>query len=226
MKQHKNWQKEYKTIKGIPTTTRESVSSAVINLIEYCKKNNLDLGENIIDLGAGIGRNTIHLAQQGYKVTAVDFVQEALDKIIHKMHKLGLSSSITTVNASLGEKLPFKDNEFDSAIDIVSSISLNLDEMKVFESEVRRIIKPNALFLTYVHSRDDEYLAERSDDCGFHMVPESGLVEHSWTENELKEMYSKWNIIKLKKREKKDVFYDKKYTRRIWWLLVQNKKEQ
>jgi len=222
MKQYNNWQKEYTDIKGIPTTTRDSVSSAITSLIEFCNTNKLDMGKKVVDLGSGIGRNTIYLAQQGFNVTAIDFIQEALDQLSEKVNNLNLSKNIKIVKGNIAEVLPFRDNAFDSAIDIVSSISLNLSEMAIFESEVRRIVKPNGLFLTYIHSRDDEYLAERSDKQGFYKVPESGLIEHSWKKDELEDLYYRWNIVKLKKREKEDDFYGKKYIRRIWWLLLQN----
>jgi hypothetical protein len=48
-------------------------------------------------------------------------------------------------------------------------------------------------------------------------------VEHAWREEELKKLYNKWELVTIEKREKLDTFYGKKYKRRMWWMLLQNK---
>jgi len=57
-----------------------------------------------LDLGAGEGRNTLWLAQQGWRVTAVDFSRAGLAKAQHRARESGLD--ISCVHADLREHRP------------------------------------------------------------------------------------------------------------------------
>ncbi len=213
------WVKEYTKIKGVPTTTRASPSSAVINFLNFCKINKIPLGKNCLDIGCGNGRNSLYLAQKGFKITAIDFVPKALELLKQKAKEQNVLSKINILKIDFSKNLPFKSNSFDWAIDIVSTTSLDKDELQVFEKELRRVLKPGGLFLTYVHSKEDEYLKNKINKEGFYKIPESGLIEHAWSREELLELYKNWELICLKKREKKDLFYGKPYTRILWWAV-------
>jgi SAM-dependent methyltransferase len=220
MSQFTSWQKEYQQAQGIPTSTRNKPSSALGRFLEFAQKNQLKLGRSVIDLGCGKGRNSLYLANLGFQVTALDFIPSVLDEVKNKAKKQYTNLKVQTVKANLSKSLPFSTGQFDWAIDIVSSVSLNLKEMKFFVSEVERVLKPKGIFLTYVHSRDDGYLGPRVDEAGFYQVPETGLMEHAWRKTELKQLYDEWQILTLDKIEKKDQFYGQTYTRRLWWLVA------
>lgn len=217
----KLWEKEYQDKGGIPTTTRQNPSLAVIKLLAYFEEQQLNPGKKVLDIGSGIGRNAIYLANLGYQVIAIEFIQEALDILRENAQGLNLEDRIETINGSIAKKLPFNDNSFDLAIDIVSTISLTVEEMKEFEAEIGRVLKPDGFFLTYVHSRDDSYISQGADENGYKIIPESGIREHAFTGEELRELYRDWSVVKMEKIEKEDIFYGKKYIRRIWWVLLQ-----
>ncbi len=61
--------------------------------------------EHILDLGCGTGRNTIYLAQQGFKVTATDISEKGLEITSKKAKKLGFD--ITTTRHDM-RNIPFK----------------------------------------------------------------------------------------------------------------------
>lgn len=219
LSQLKAWNREYTSIKGIPTTTRTSPSSAVINFLNFCQKNRINLGSKVLDIGCGNGRNSLYLAQKGFKITAIDFVSKALELLKQKAKEQNVLSKINILKIDFSKNLPLKSNSFDWAIDIVSTTSLDKNELQIFEKELRRVLKPGGLFLTYVHSKEDEYLKNKINKNGFYKVPESGLVEHAWSRKELLELYKNWELIYLKKRKKKDLFYGKLYTRILWWAV-------
>lgn len=72
MSQKSRWAKEYLSDRGVPTTTRATPSLSVVNAIKFLENKKLLTGKKTIDLGCGVGRNAIYLAQKGYEVTAVD----------------------------------------------------------------------------------------------------------------------------------------------------------
>jgi ubiquinone/menaquinone biosynthesis C-methylase UbiE len=216
------WEKEYTQSQGIPTSTRTTPSSSVKELLSYIASNDIHAGKKVLDMGCGIGRNSIFLAEQGYEVTAVDFVVPALDKFRRTVRSTDHSAHITIQECDLSEKLPFTDNYFDLAIDIVSTMSLLIEGVRRLEAELRRVIKPQGLFLTYVLSRDDGYLQTVAPGASSYEVSESGVTDYFFTEEELRDVYQKWDVLEMHKVEKIDTFYKETFTRRIWWMLLRN----
>ncbi|WP_370574290.1 class I SAM-dependent methyltransferase [Methanomethylovorans sp.] len=74
----------------------------------------LPSGARILDIGCGVGMQTLHLASicEDCHITATDIYQPYLDKLMKKAAEKGLSDRISTVCASMDD-LPFKDDEFD-----------------------------------------------------------------------------------------------------------------
>jgi SAM-dependent methyltransferase len=224
MNQQQAWNQEYQNAQGVPTSTRTRPSSAVKRLMSYIADHELDAGKDAIDLGCGIGRNAVYLAEEGYKVTAVDFSERALKKFRHTLAKHPQASHIRTEQTDLAKKLPFTDNSFDLAIDIVTTMTLTPDELPILEAELRRVIRPGGLFLTYVLSNDDGFLETTNPGGTSTTIEGSGITDNYLGEKDLRRLYKGWDIIAMDKIEKVDDFYGKKYTRRIWWMLLRNSK--
>ncbi len=222
MVQYKAWQDEYLHFKGIPTTTRTTPSSSVKDFLRFCKELKIKLGPNVLDIGSGPGRNTVYLAKLGFNVTAVDFADAALNQLSGKIEQLNLTN-VKVVKVDIARSLPFEDNQFDWALDVVTTVSLNDKELRRFERELRRVIKPGGLFLTYVHSRSDQYLRDRIDKDGFYTVPSSGLVERAFSRTQLLSVYSRWESLFITEKTFKDSFYSKTYYRSLWWAVFRKK---
>ena len=222
--QQKKWEKEYKSTKGIPTTTRTKPSSSVVKSIEYLEKRKLLKGKQVVDLGCGTGRNSLYLANLGFKVTAVDFSQTALNKLKKEAKKQELDKSIKLVNASIGKKLSIKANLFDLALDIVSSLSLDDKQFKVFANEVKQIVRPGGFFVCYVLSDKDEFYQRYGNGQGHYLAPKSDLLEYCRSKKEILDNFKKWKVIFSVEKEKVDDYYGKVYKRRLVWLLLQNEK--
>jgi ubiquinone/menaquinone biosynthesis C-methylase UbiE len=71
-------------------------------------------GAGILDIGCGVGMQTIHLAGicDNCHITATDIYQPYLDRLMENAAGKGLADRISTVCASMDE-LPFEDGEFD-----------------------------------------------------------------------------------------------------------------
>ncbi len=74
----------------------------------------LPAGVRILDIGCGVGMQTVHLARicGDCHITATDVYQPYLDKLMENAVKEGVDDRISTVCASMDE-LPFEAGEFD-----------------------------------------------------------------------------------------------------------------
>lgn len=165
-KQHEIWVAEYTTNHGVPTTDRGRPSSSVVRLLDILHASPADIGTSTLDLGCGAGRNAVYLAQRGWRVVGVDFVPAALRRMAHSAYANGVAHVVMPVCATLGQPLPFRDAAFDLALDVTTSASLASQALRMFERELRRVVKPNGMLLSYVMADDDPYLAPRCDQDG------------------------------------------------------------
>ncbi len=94
------------------------------------------MGKKILDVGAGTGRLSSKLAEQGAEVTALDVSEEMLNKIKNKKVKKVIGDA---------EDLPFDEGIFD--IVITTFLIVHLRDLKRFFDEVYRVLKPGGLFL-------------------------------------------------------------------------------
>jgi SAM-dependent methyltransferase len=222
MDQQKAWNNEYRHSQGVPTSTRTTPSFAVKRLVSYIDEYDQEVGKQVIDLGCGIGRNAFYLAELGYTVTAVDFAESAIKKLNQARPTHEHADHIITKQVNLTGKLPFPDSSFDIAMDIVTTMTLTPEELPSFEIELRRIVRPGGLFLSYVLASDDGYLQTTNPGQTQTTVQDSGITDNYLSEERLRRLYAKWTVLEMEKTVKQDLFYGREYTRRIWWMLLRN----
>ena len=104
----------------------------------------LEIQDRIIDIGAGSGRYSIALKEEGYDVTAVEYVRPNIGKIKAK------DKDIKVVEASAVDLSMFKDDEFDIGIMFGPMYHLySMEERLKALLEAKRICR-KYLFVTYI----------------------------------------------------------------------------
>lgn len=103
----------------------------------------------ILDLGCGVGIDTFHLVENGYKVVASDFSSEALKKVEQNIPEA------RTLQFNMKEKFPFINELFDIVIANKSIHYFSQEETRQIISELYRIIKPNGVLVFVVNSTND-----------------------------------------------------------------------
>lgn len=101
----------------------------------------LSPGSAVVDLGAGEGRNAVWLAEQGYRVTALDFSEAGLAKAQALATERGVA--LETLHADLAYWVP--DRRWDAAV--CTFLHLRLGERLRFYTAVQAALKPGGLFL-------------------------------------------------------------------------------
>ena len=106
---------------------------------DYLKEN-----DRIIDIGSGPGKYSLYLKNEGYDVTAVEYVRPNIGMLKAK------DKDIKVIEASATDLSMFKDNEFDIAIMFGPMYHLysKQDKLKAL-LEAKRITK-KYIFVTYI----------------------------------------------------------------------------
>ena len=81
------------------------------NALNFFQKNNIN---NIVEFGAGLGRDTLFFAKNFIHVNAIDYSPSGIKVIKEKAKNQNLSKFISTQIFDVRKKLPFKDNSVEA----------------------------------------------------------------------------------------------------------------
>ncbi len=229
-KQQQIWQNEHLTAATLPSEmTASSIqepSSYVVAFCDFLKTQNICSG-TLIDIGAGKGRNSIFMAKQGFTVTAIDYIQEAVAFIDAAAKKEKLAKPLQAVCAAADEDWPFADNYFDVAIDCFASIDIETRAgREKYRSELLRTLKPGGFALVVVVSSDDEIEKELIKtnpglEKNSSIWQVNGKFQKNYDEAELREFYSDFKIVELQKVSKQARKLGKDFTASNFWVVLQ-----
>lgn len=113
------------------------------DILEDNKKN------QILDLGCGIGADTLYLIERGYNVLSCDFSNEALKSIQENI------PNSKTLYLDMMKRFPIEDNTYSL---IIADLSLHYFDNETtihIMSEIKRILKKNGILLSRVASVND-----------------------------------------------------------------------
>ena len=103
----------------------------------------------ILDLGCGLGNDSLYLSKKGFDVISCDYSEEAL-KNVKK-----IVSNAKTQNIDISKKLPFNDCEFNV---IIADLSLHYFDYKTTMNimhEIKRVLNVGGILLARVSSVND-----------------------------------------------------------------------
>ena len=127
--------------------------------------------QTVLELGAGQGRDTFHFAQNGFKVTAVDYSQAGVKAIAAKAAATGVCHLVTPLCHDIRTHLPFDDAAFDACYShMLFCMAFSMDELRAICGDVRRVLTPGALHIYTVRTTDDP-------QCGAGIARGPGMFE-------------------------------------------------
>ena len=99
-----------------------------------------------LDLGCGTGTNAVTLTHHGWKVTGVDFVEQAIRTARRKARRAGLHIDFFTADVTQLDTLT---EPFDYLLDIGCLISLPTASRAAYARTVSRLTRPGGCFMLY-----------------------------------------------------------------------------
>ena len=151
----------------------------------------------ILDLGCGTGNDVARLTEVGFRVTGLDFSEEA---IVRSRSKEIPGASF--VVADMAEPLPFSDDHFDA---VMSNVALHMFDNRTTRrvvDEVARVLQSGGLFLFHVNSTDDRALRARRkrvvQELAENLIlEEGGQTVRFFSRRELEALFATWSSLNL-----------------------------
>ena len=244
------WEKEYQT--PLLVTGGLEPQNDFKRFIKWLRKDRkLSLeGLRVLDLGSGLGKNAIFLAERGAVVTGMEISEKAIEIALERARQVNIhviiipeeismyldSDShgndtlgvVTFLHADIGALYPFKDNSFNLVLDVISSNSLNEKGREVYIKEVQRVLKSGGYFFVRALAKDGDKNAENlltlhpGKEKDTYIMPELGLTERVFSKEDFAATYSKYfTIEQLLKKSGYAIFKDKPYKRNYWLGYMQ-----
>ena len=145
----KMWEEYYSVLHKLPDWLKEPVPFIVDSLSLFKEHGT----QRILDLGCGVGRNSIYLGKEGFDVVGVDISRSALKKT-KAWSKIEGIPNVTVLQASM-TLLPFIRQTFHAVVSVsVIHHALKKDIQKTIR-EIHRVLKDNGLFIANLLSTKD-----------------------------------------------------------------------
>ena len=181
------------------------------------KSLNFFKNKKIIELGAGLGRDTIFFAQNSIQVEALDYSQKAIEIINNKSKKLNLTQFIKTKILDVREKLPFDNNTVDGCFShMLYCMALSNHDLKNLNEEILRILKPGGINIYTVRNTDDgDY--KNGNYIGEDLYENDGFIVHFFSKEKINQLSKGFEILDINK------FEEGKFPRKLFKVTLKKK---
>ena len=172
--------------------------------------------ENIVELGAGLGRDTLFFAKNSIHVEALDYSKTSIEIITSKSKKLKLTDFIKTKIFDIRKKLPFEDNSIDGCFShMLYCMALSNFDLDNLNNEICRILKPGGINIyTVRHTDDGDY--KNGTYIGEDLYENDGFIVHFFSKDKVNQLSKGFKVLDIEK------FEEGKFPRRLF--IVKNKK--
>ena len=207
-KQAQHWEN---TFINRPETFGVSPSAAAIRAAEIFNKKDIT---NILELGAGQGRDTLFFAQKGFHIQVLDYSQTGLDNIIKKAKTLGVDKLITGKIHNVRNPFPFTDEKFGGCFShMLYCMAFTTKELKFLSDEIHRVLKNGGVNIyTVRHTGDGDY--KNGIHRGEDLYESSGFIVHFFSKEKVKQLSNGFDIINIEN------FEEGKFPRKLFHVTL------
>ena len=173
-------------------------SLAAIKSLKFFKKKNIN---DIVELGAGLGRDTIYFAKNSLSVQALDYSHSAIKIIEKKAAKSNLSNFVSTKFFDIRKKLPFNNNSIDGFFShMLYCMALSNLDLENLNKEILRVLKPGGINIyTARHTEDGDY--KNGSHIGEDLYENDGFIVHFFSKDKINQISKGFKILDIEKFE-------------------------
>ena len=173
--------------------------------------------DKIIEIGAGLGRDTIFFAKNSIHTTALDYSPSGIKVIKQKIKKNNLSNYISTKLLDVREKLPFEDNSIEACYShMLYCMALTTNDLEKLNNEILRILKPGGINIyTVRHKNDGDF--QNGIHRGEDLYENDGFIVHYFSEEKVNSLLNGFKNISLEK------FEEGTFPRKLFFVVNEKK---
>lgn len=133
---------------------------------------------DVLELGAGQGRDTLAFLGAGIRVTALDYAPEGLEELTRSAEKVGVADRVRTAVHDVRKPLPLPEESVDGVFShMLFNMALTTEEILTLAAEVRRVLRPGGWHVYTVRHTGDQHHGT-GIDRGDNMTEHGGFVVH------------------------------------------------
>ena len=171
---------------------------------------------NILELGAGLGRDTIYFAKNFISVEALDYSKVSIENILDKSRKLNLTNFIKPKVFDVRKRLPFENNSIEACFShMLYCMALFNTDLKHLNNEICRVLKPGGINIYTVRNNED---ADYKNGIyrGENLYENDGFIVHFFSKEKINQLLEGFEVLSIEK------FEEGKFPRKLF--LVKNRK--
>ena len=178
--------------------------------LEFFKEKNI---HKIVEIGAGLGRDTLFFAKNLIHTTALDYSPSGIDIINQKTKKNNLSNYISSKLFDIRQRLPFEDNSIEACYShMLYCMALTTSDLKKLNNEILRILKPGGINIyTVRHTNDGDF--QNGIHIGEDLYENDGFIVHYFSEDKVNSLLNGFKNISLQK------FEEGNFPRRLFFVV-------
>ncbi|MEU3607833.1 class I SAM-dependent methyltransferase [Streptomyces sp. NPDC035033] len=165
---------------------------------------------DVLELGAGHGRDALYFAREGFTVRATDFSPVGLEQLREAARAQDVAGRVTTAVHDVREALPLPDGSVDAVFaHMLLCMALSTREIHAAVGEIRRVLRPGGVLVyTVRHTGDAHYGAgtAHGDDIYEH----GGFAVHFFDRGLVDALADGWTLSEVHSFEEGDL------PRRLW----------
>ena len=173
--------------------------------------------KKIIELGAGLGRDTIFFAKNLLKVEALDYSHTGVKIINNKVKKNNLVDFVSTKVFDVRKKLPYNNNSIEGCFShMLYCMALSTLELQNLNKEIFRILKPGGINIyTVRHTEDGDY--KNGIHIGEDLYENDGFIVHFFSKEKVKLLTQGFDILEIEK------FEEGSFPRKLFKVILKKK---
>jgi SAM-dependent methyltransferase len=172
---------------------------------------------DVLELGAGQGRDTLAFLAAGFTVSAFDYADDALRTLQETAEMQGLANRLTTLAYDVRHPLPLPSASMDAAYShMLFNMALSTLDVDALGREVHRVLRPGGMHIfTVRHVGDAHYGA--GTPYGDGMFEHGGFVVHFFDEALIDRLAAGFSVV-----DRAD-FEEGELPRKLWRVTLQKK---
>lgn len=202
--QQEHWQSVYQSA---PHMYGDQPSEPCRSAVELFRA---EQAREVLELGAGHGRDALFFAEQGFRVHAADFSYTGIEQLRRRAEREGVAENVTTLVHDVRDPVPLPDAGVDAVFaHMLLCMALSTGEIHALVREVGRVLRPGGAFVyTARHTGDDHFGSGTAHGDGIY--EQSGFAVHFFDDELVSSLARGWELREV------HAFEEGELPRRLW----------